>query len=119
MSGFGVVRTIVIAIGFLMVLGGFAAIAAGGSGLAAFGFWNVVIGLVIIAALLLERRRYRSEPADRAGQPPGPAGGEPHGTVLDPRFQATEEQFDDPTTRQRMRVWLDPRTGERRYLPEE
>ena len=118
MSGFGLVRTIAIAIGFLMVLGGFAAIAAGGSGLAVFGLWNVV-----------DRAGHRRGDPTRAPplpiragrtsrQPPGPAGGEPP-TGLEPRFQPTDEHFEDPTTRQRMRVWLDPHTGERRYLAEE
>jgi hypothetical protein len=33
-------------------------------------------------------------------------------------FQATEERFVDPTTNQPMRVFVDPRTGERRYRAE-
>ena len=91
----------------------------GGPTLAIFSFWNILIGLFLIAAVLLERTRYRSEHGERVGDVPGPAGGEPRGTTLDARFQPTDEHFEDPTTRQRMRVWLDPHTGERRYLPEE
>ena len=36
-----------------------------------------------------------------------------------PRFRPTEERFEDPTKRQRMRVCLDPGSGERRYAPED
>jgi hypothetical protein len=32
--------------------------------------------------------------------------------------QPTDEVFLDPETRQRMRVWYDPSTGEREYRPE-
>jgi hypothetical protein len=37
---------------------------------------------------------------------------------MEPRFRRTDEFFEDPTSRQRMRVWLDPVTGERRYRAE-
>ena len=119
MSGFGIVRTIALAIAILMIAGGFLTIAAGGPGMAVFGLWNAVIGLVLLAAIFLERRRYRSEPGERLGEPAGRGGGEPHGTVLEARFQPTQETFEDPTTRHRMRVWLDATTGERRYLHED
>jgi hypothetical protein len=33
----------------------------------------------------------------------------------EPRFRPPEERFIDPTTRRRVRVWMDPGTGERRY----
>ena len=119
MSGLGFIRSLAIGIGVLLLVGGFAGIAVGGPSLAIFSFWSVLIDLFLIAAVLLERTRYRSEHGDRLGEAPGRAGGEPHGTTLEPRFQPTDEHFEDPTTRQRMRVWLDPHTGERRYLPEE
>ena len=48
----------------------------------------------------LEVTRYRS----RAQEERGPAG-----------FEQTGEVFLDPTSGERMRVWFDPRTGERRY----
>src|SRR6476661_3615376 len=99
MSGFGIVRTIALVIAMLMIAGG-------GPGMAIFGLWNAVIGLVLLAAIFLERRRYRSEPGERLGEPAGRGGGEPHGTVLEARFQPTQETFEDPTTRHRMRVWL-------------
>ena len=66
---------------------------------------------------LLERTRYRSEAAERANDSTGPGGGETYGQ-LEARFQRTEETFIDPTTRLRMRVLVDPRTGERRYVAE-
>jgi hypothetical protein len=47
----------------------------------------------------------------------GPAGGEPTGPP-EPRFQRTDEVFIDPTSGLRMRVFLDPRSGDRRYVPE-
>jgi hypothetical protein len=119
MSGFGVVRTIALAIAILMIAIGIVSLTAGGPGLAVVGLWNVVLGLVLLAAIFLERRRYRSEPGERLGEPPGRGGGEPHGTVLEARFRPTDETFEDPTTRHRMRVWLDAATGERRYLHED
>ena len=76
-------------------------------------------GLVLIVAALIERMRYRSVAADRTGDPAGRAGGEPPGTRLEPRFRRTDEVFADPTSGQRMRVWLDPANGDRRYVPEE
>lgn len=105
-------------VGGLMVVSGLAAISMDGSAGAA-GAWLVVVGLVLIAAALLERRRYRSEAADRSGLPIGPGGGEPLGAPLEGRFQRTDEVFVDPTSGRRMRVWLDGRSGERRYRAED
>ncbi len=34
-------------------------------------------------------------------------------------FRPTDERFEDPTTRRRMRVWADPTSGERRYVAED
>ena len=34
-------------------------------------------------------------------------------------WQPTDEIFIDPTTRRRMRVWVDPRDGSRHYVPEQ
>jgi hypothetical protein len=34
-------------------------------------------------------------------------------------FQPTDELFVDPTSGQRLRVYLDPATGERRYYADE
>jgi hypothetical protein len=83
------------------------------------GLYTLFIGLALIVAAVIERVRYRSAEAERLAAAPGPGGGEPAGTSLDPRFRPTEERFEDPTTGVRMRVWLDPVAGERRYVAEE
>ncbi len=75
-----------------------------------------VPGVLLVAAVFLERVRYRSLHAERTGDPAGPGGGETGHP--DARFRPTGEVFVDPTTRVRMRVWSDPATGERRYVPE-
>lgn len=82
------------------------------------GLWLTVMGVALVVAVVLERQRYRSEDADRAFEPTGPGGGEPEG-LIEPRFRPTEELFVDPTSGHRMRVHVDRRTGERRYLAED
>lgn len=82
------------------------------------GLWVIAGGAVLVVGAVLERMRYRSAAAEREQQPPGPGGGEPLDTALEPRFRPTEERFVDPTTHLAMRVWLDPATGERRYRVE-
>lgn len=84
-----------------------------GGGVAAAGVWPLIAGGVLLIAVVLERQRYRSEAADRANEPPGPGGGEPAPLPL--QFRATDERFVDPTSGRVMRVFLDERTGERRY----
>jgi hypothetical protein len=106
-------RLIVGGIAFLFVLAGLGAVALGGVG----GLWVTILGVVVLVAVILERQRYRSDEADRAFEPIGPGGGEPT-SQLEPRFRPTDERFVDPTTGHRMRVYVDPRTGERRYLAE-
>jgi hypothetical protein len=81
------------------------------------GLWLTVTGAVLLIALVIERNRYRSEDADRSMEPVGPGGGEPSGD-LERRFQPTDERFVDPTSGHQMRVYLDRRTGERRYVAE-
>jgi hypothetical protein len=83
------------------------------------GLYPLFIGLIFIVAAILERVRYRSNEAESTAERPGPGGGEPAGSALDVRFRPTEERFEDPTTGVRMRVWVDPVAGERRYVPEE
>jgi hypothetical protein len=83
------------------------------------GLYPLFIGLIFIVAAILERVRYRSNEAESTAERPGPGGGEPTGSPLDVRFRPTEERFEDPTTGVRMRVWVDPVAGERRYVPEE
>jgi hypothetical protein len=116
--GANVIRGLVLAFGALAALGGLVAIGAGGAA-AAGGAYAVVVGLVMIAAALLERSRYRSAHAEGSSDAPGPGGGEPVDRPMDPRFRRSDELFIDPTTRRQMRVWLDPTTGERRYRAED
>jgi hypothetical protein len=76
------------------------------------GFGMLVGGGVLLLAALYEQTRYRAR-ADEPAALPSP-GARPTGSG----FRRTDEVFDDPTTGQRMRVWYDPATGDRRYVPE-
>ena len=114
----GIGRGLLIVFGTLLTLAGLASVADGGAAAAAPGVWLVVVGLVLIVVAIIERFRYRSEVAERAGRPGGPGGGEPTGQPLESRFQRTDEVFVDPTSERRMRVWLDRQSGERRYRAE-
>jgi hypothetical protein len=105
-------RAAAIGIGVLCALAGLAGASVGG-GINAL--WLTVTGVAIVVAVLVERQRYRSEAADQPFEPIGPGGGEPIG-ALDPRFRPTDELFVDPTSQETMRVYADPRTGERRYV---
>jgi hypothetical protein len=118
-GGLGVARIVILAIGLTLFAAGLATMALGGGAAFVGGFWLGASGLVLIVAALIERMRYRSEATDRRGDPAGRAGGEPSGTRLEPRFRQSDEVFTDPTSGQRMRVWIDPANGERRYVPEE
>jgi hypothetical protein len=92
-------------------------IATGPVGAAIGALWLMVLGAVGLLGITFERMRYRSEAAERSGETGGQAGvdsGPP-----DPRFRPTEERFVDPTTRLRLRVWVDPSSGERRYRLDE
>ena len=109
-----VVRTALVVIGFAIMAIGLAAITIPDIGAA--GLWWVFMGGVLVAAVALERQRYRSTSAERANAPAGPGGGET--APLEPRFQPTAEVFVDPTSGHRMRVLVDPSTGERRYVAE-
>lgn len=115
--GVTIARGLLGGLGLLLILGGIGLAAIGGPGggmMAALTFF--LPGAVLVGAVLLERTRYRSLKAERSGDPHGPGGGEPH--PPEPRFRPTDERFVDPTTHIRMRVWVDPATGERRYMPE-
>jgi len=116
-AGLGVVRILLAFFGALGLLAGLAVIVAGGPGAFA-GLWLVFTGGVLLLAVAFERHRYRSEQAEPTGGQPGPGGGELLDAPMAPRFRRTDEFFEDPTSRQRMRVWLDPTTGERRYRAE-
>jgi hypothetical protein len=99
----------------LIVVGLVVAAAAPGGNVFSFLFL-IVPGVILVIAALVERLRYRSLSSDGLGENHGPGGGELE--PPEPRFRPTEEQFVDPTTGVRMRVFVDPRTGERRYLAE-
>ena len=106
-------RVLVLVLGVALIFGGLIAVGLGAAG---SGLWATIVGLVLIIAAIIERSRYRSDDADRTAEPPGPGGGEPPGTQLDPRFTPTDEIFEDPTSGRHMRVWLDRASGERRYV---
>jgi hypothetical protein len=108
-------RGAIIVLGMLLAIAGLLGASVGG-GIGAL--WLTVMGVAFVVAALVERQRYRSEAADQPFEPTGPGGGEPRGT-LEPRFRPTDELFVDPTTKHTMRVHVDPRTGERRYVAEQ
>jgi hypothetical protein len=114
--GLSIVRIIALGLGALMLLSGLLIILATPLGVVA-ALPALLSGGIVVVAVLFERMRYRSEDAERAGQAPGPGGGE--SGAMDPRFAVTNERFIDPTTGHTMRVFLDPRTGERRYRAED
>ncbi|MGZ8726510.1 MAG: hypothetical protein ACXWW1_08610 [Aeromicrobium sp.] len=117
MTGVSVVRVVLGVIGALLIVGGLAlAWAFAGSGGVFGGFWMIVSGVVLLIAVVIETTRYRSQHAERQQLPPGPGGGET--SPLEPRFRPTEEVFVDPTSHLRMRVYMDARSGERRYIAE-
>jgi hypothetical protein len=116
-AGFTLLRALLLVVGAGMIVAGFAVLLMGGIVGVWPGLWLVGSGGVLMVVAVLERTRYRSEAAERANEPAGPGGGEAPG-VVEPRFRPTEEVFVDPTTGRRMRVLLDARTGERRYVAE-
>ena len=116
--GLSIARLIVLATGVLIALVGLWVIVLPGGPGSVIGIYTVVIGLAFVVGAVIERVRYRADAVDRSGPPIGPGGGEPLDTALDRRFRPTDEIFVDPTSGYRMRVWLDPDSGERRYRAE-
>jgi hypothetical protein len=115
--GVAIVRVLLAAVGVMLLLGGIAVAGATGPGGDLFAALFLFIpGVLAIAAVVLERTRYRSLHAETTGEGHGPGGGEP--VAPGPRFRPTDERFVDPTTGVPMRVWLDAATGERRYVAE-
>jgi hypothetical protein len=109
-----IVRAGIVLIGALQLVMGVATVGSGrGEGL-----WLMAVGAFLVVVPLIERQRYRSEEAERATAPIGPGGGETLETAPEVRFRPTDEAFIDPTSGRRMRVLVDPRTGERRYIAE-
>lgn len=118
MYGWYGARLLVLIFGGILILVGLAAVVAGPAS-ASSGIYPLVAGLALVIGAIIERARYRSAAAELTAAPHGPGGGEPTNEPLDPRFRPTDERFEDPTTRQRMRVWTDPTSGERRYVAED
>ena len=111
-------RLLLVGLGGLTFLGGLVAVADGREGAAITGLSLLAIGGILIVVPLFERMRYRANAVDRSNPVVGPGGGEPLGAI-DPRFEPTDEVFVDPTSERRMRVLIDPRSGERRYRAED
>lgn len=111
-----IIRGALVILGVISMLGGLALIAVPNIGIPA-GLQLMVFGAFLVLVVALERQRYRSAAAEGSNAPAGPGGGEPAGP-LEPRFRPTSEVFIDPTTGHRMRVVVDPASGERRYVAE-
>lgn len=111
------VRGLLVAVGVLLMFGGLVLIVSG-SALALPGLELVGVGAFLVVVVAIERSRYRSDAAEGSNATPGPGGGEPTSGPLEPRFRPTAEVFIDPTTGHRMRVVVDPASGERRYVAE-
>ncbi|MDP9468702.1 MAG: hypothetical protein M3P32_08210 [Chloroflexota bacterium] len=107
------IRVIVGVLGFGLMIGGLVGVVTGAW---AEGLWSIVAGAVVVVAVALERSRYRSEAAERSDAAPGLGGGEP--SVPGAPFRPTDEVFVDPTSGHRLRVYLNPATGERLYHAE-
>jgi hypothetical protein len=112
-----VVRGLVVAIGIVVMVLGLIVITTLPDARLTGLVW-VAGGGILVVAVAAERQRYRSETAERSNLPPGPGGGEARDEAIDARFRPTSELFIDPTTGHRMRVLVDPGTGERRYVAE-
>ena len=113
MTGTMIARGLMGILGLLLLLGGLAVAVAG---YPLFSLSLIAGGAILMVAAVFEVMRYRSESAEASRSKPGPGGGEPDRPEA--RFRPTDEVFVDPTTHQRMRVYSDSRTGERRYVAE-
>jgi hypothetical protein len=115
--GVSLARGLLGGLGVVLMVTGIVIASIPGAGGDLFGaLFLFVPGALLLAGVILERTRYRSLHAERTGDPHGRGGGE----VRRPesRFQPTDEVFADPTTGVLMRVFVDPGTGERRYVAE-
>lgn len=109
----GIVRVAVALVSVLLLVAGIVMLANGVTG----AWLTALMGVGGLFGVLFERVRYRSEAAERAtrrGPDLGGADPEPPGEP----FRRTDEEFLDPTTRRRTRVYVNPATGERRYHAE-
>jgi hypothetical protein len=91
------VRLLIAAVGVVAVVIGLPALASGQPD----GLIWLVLGVAALLVAAFEQVRYRFD-ATAPGLP----------------FQRTDEAFIDPTTGRRMRVYVNPTTGERRYHAE-
>jgi hypothetical protein len=89
-------RNALIAIGALALAGGIAALLAGMQPAWVFVFW----GAILILSIVFERSRYK--PIE--GAAPGPG------------WTKTPERFIDEETGEAVTVWLEPASGERKYV---
>jgi hypothetical protein len=84
--------------------------------------WLLIVSAVLLLIALYEQARYHGHGEGAPAPPPGTPSWAPPGAASagagPGRYQRTDEVFEDPTTGRRLRVWFDPVTGERRYLPE-
>ena len=113
----GAARVVLVAFGIALIVLGLVVLVEGGRGSVTGSLFLFVPGIVCLIVPWFERLRYRSNDHDRANPPVSPGGGEPTGPP-EPRFQRTGEVFIDPTSGLRMRVFVDPGSGDRRYVPE-
>jgi hypothetical protein len=114
--GVSLARGLIGGLGIVLIVVGLVLTAAGPGGDVLSFLFLIVPGVILVVAAVIERLRYRSLSSDGLGESHGPGGGELE--PPEPRFRPTEERFVDPTTGVQMRVFVDPRTGERRYLAE-
>ena len=92
-------RSVLIAIGVVAVLCGLIALATGLFPPAAiFGFW----GVLLLVGTLFERVIYKNVEASRPG----------------PDWQRTTERFIDEATGKPVTVYIEPGSGERKYVYE-
>ncbi len=114
-------------LGLMGGLGFLAGVAIIVAGEPAGGSWLLIVGAVLLLVALYEQARYRAHPGAGSATGSTPTAGPSWGTGSAPaqgpgsgrgRYERTDEVFDDPTTGQRLRVWYDPVTGDRRYEPE-
>ena len=98
-----------------LLIAGLGLIAIGARSPASPASGLTIVGAVLSSPSSIERQRYRSEEADRSFEPVGPGGGEPTGSARAavPPDRRDVRRPDDGVT---MRVYVDRRTGERRYV---
>jgi hypothetical protein len=112
-----IVRGLVVAGGIVLMLVGLLAIVSLPDERLAGLEW-VAIGAFLVVVVAAERQRYRAVAGEASLAKPGPGGCERPNDPIEGRFRPTSEVFIDPSSGHQMRVLVDPRTGERRYVAE-